>query len=563
MSKGLLVTCGGYPYTPSSLFPDNGLATLAAVLQAAGHRARVWDLNTLSVMERLMTAELRADMRRLVPLFDRVGRDAEATAFARGVDARMNAHMAEEADRMADDLIAELRGGAYDWVGFKLYMGDGLRNSVHMAERVKAALPRVKVFAGGPQVDLVGAALFRRSAAFDAVATAEGEPAIVALAEWVDGRRRMDEVPNVVWRDGTRPRDTLRVDDLGALPLPAYDVDTYPAMAGDEKLRILTYDESRGCPYTCAFCIHASKSGVRRRVKPADHIVAELTTLRRRHDTRGFRFAGSATPFSTMADVSRALTAAGTDLLYSAYATPHGLDPRLLPTLTEGGLWGLFFGVESGSPRVLADGLGKKKNRVAQMERTLGACLDAGVFTVASILYPAPGEDEHSTAETLDFLRRVFRGRDHFSIPVTFAGLFPNTPWFRERERYGFEIEDEQRFLHEVMDYRIKALMPYALWPEANYKLDGKRQVQLAMQAGQLLATLRGEGFTTMLLDDTALVATLAGIPLENALDRLVAMFLTGDMSEARALAHTVNARLAVNGGPLPRARPAAHDAAA
>ncbi len=331
MSKGLLVTCGGYPYTPSSLFPDNGLATLAAVLQAAGHQARVWDLNTLSVMERLMTPQLRDEMRKLLPLFQQVGRDPEATRFARGVDARMSAHMQREAELMAAELVGEVARGGYDWVGFKLYMGDGLRNSVRMAERLRAACPGVKVFAGGPQVDLVGAALFERTAAFDAVAVAEGEPAIVALAEWVDGRRRADEVPNVLWRDGTRCRATLRVDDLGELPLPAYDVDTYPAMAGDEKLRILTYDESRGCPYSCAFCIHASKSGVRRRVKPAERIVDELTALRRLHDTRGFRFAGSATPFGTMADVSRALTERGVDLLYSAYATPHGLDRGCCP----------------------------------------------------------------------------------------------------------------------------------------------------------------------------------------------------------------------------------------
>ena len=255
-----------------------------------------------------------------------------------------------------------------------------------------------------------------------------------------------------------------------------------------------------------------------------------------------------------MAEVSRRLVDRDIDVLYSAYGTAHGLDPRLLPTLTEGGLWGLFFGVESGSERILRDGMRKPKNRIDTMERNLTACLDAGVFVVASLLYPAPGEDAESTADTVDFVRRVFTGRDHCSIPVTFAGLFPGTPWFEEREHFGFELDDEQAYLQEVMDYRIKALMPYALWPEASYRLDGKRQVELAMQAGALLATLRSEGFTTMLLDDTALVATLAGIPLDEALDRLVAMFLSGDMDAVRALTRTVNRRVSVAGGPLPRA---------
>ncbi len=553
MSKGLLVTFGGYPYTPSSLFPDNGLASLAAALLAAGHGVKIWDLNTLTMMERLMTPALRADMARLLPMFDRVGRDAEATAFARATDVRMDAHMAAECDVVAGELVAELVAGRYDWVGFKLYMGDGLRNSVRMAERVRACLPELPIFAGGPQVDLVRDALFTRSRAFDALAFAEGEPTVVALAEWVDGRRPAEAVPNILWRDGT-VTGAARVEDLDALPLPAYDVETYPAMAGDEKLRIFTYDESRGCPYQCAFCVHATKSGVRRRVKAPERIVEEIAELRRRHDARVFRFAGSSTPYRTMYEVSRGLLERDIDILYSAYGTPHSLDPELLPTLTEGGLWGLFFGVESGSERVLREGMRKPKNRVGLMERNLTACLDAGVFVVASLLYPAPGEDEQSTVETLDFVRRVFAGRENCSIPVTFAGLFPGTPWFAEREHFGFEVADEDAYLQEVMDYRIKALMPYALWPEASYRLDGKRQIELAAEAGRLLATLRSEGFTTMLLDDTALVASLAGIPLEQALDRMVAMFLTGDVVAVRALAGRVNERVGVAGGPLPRA---------
>jgi hypothetical protein len=59
-----------------------------------------------------------------------------------------------------------------------------------------------------------------------------------------------------------------------------------------------------------------------------------------------------------------------------------------------------------------------------------------------------------------------------------------------------------------------------------------------------------------MLLDDTAIVAELAGIPLREALDRLVRVFLTGDVETVRDLARTVNARARLDAGPLPRARP-------
>lgn len=558
MSKGLLVTYGGYPYTPSSLFPDNGMANMAAALIAAGHQVRVWDLNTVSTLERMLTPALRARMRALMRRLPQVGVDPETTAWARGVDAEVEAHMAAEAARIGDEIVRTVEAERFDWVGFKLYMGDGFRASVRIAERIKARAPHVKVFAGGPQVDLVRSAVLERVRAFDAVAVGEGEQTIVPLAEYVDGRRRIEEVPNILWRDGSRVRHnrTVRTTCLDDLPTPCYDEAVYPALSGDEKIRVLTYDESRGCPYQCAFCVHAAKSGVERRVKSATRVADELAWLRRRHDTRLFRFAGSATPYGLLVDLSRLLIERGVDLCYSVYATPHGLVPHTLPLLKQGGLWGIFFGVESGSPRVLREGLGKRKNRVPAVEKALRACLDAGLFTVGSIIYPAPGEDEESTEETFALLERVFAGRRNGSVPVAFAGLFPHTPWFAERERYGFAIGDEEAYLHEVMDYRIKSLMPFALWPEASYTLDGKPQRALARQTSAFLARLRAAGVITMLLDDTALVATLAGIPIEHALDRLVEMFLTGDVGAVRDLVATVNARARVGAGPIPRITP-------
>ena len=58
MANVALINYAGYPYTPSSLCPDNGLGLLAAVLQEAGHHARILDYGTLDTMRRLYPEEL-------------------------------------------------------------------------------------------------------------------------------------------------------------------------------------------------------------------------------------------------------------------------------------------------------------------------------------------------------------------------------------------------------------------------------------------------------------------------------------------------------------------------
>jgi hypothetical protein len=53
MAKGLLVSFAGYPGTPSSLMPDNGLASLAAVLLKEGHEVTILDYGAIDTVKKL------------------------------------------------------------------------------------------------------------------------------------------------------------------------------------------------------------------------------------------------------------------------------------------------------------------------------------------------------------------------------------------------------------------------------------------------------------------------------------------------------------------------------
>ena len=80
MARGILISFAGYPYTPSSLMPDNGLASLAGCLLAAGHTVaavevdptrfrkasrRVRSLLKGMVEENLLKSKPRSILRRL------------------------------------------------------------------------------------------------------------------------------------------------------------------------------------------------------------------------------------------------------------------------------------------------------------------------------------------------------------------------------------------------------------------------------------------------------------------------------------------------------------------
>ncbi len=115
---------------------------------------------------------------------------------------------------------------------------------------------------------------------------------------------------------------------------------------------------------------------------------------------------------------------------------------------------------------------------------------ESGICTIASIIYPAPFEDEESRAETLAFLKEVAPD----SVPVTIPGMIPGTPWEREPEKYGFEKEQRSDFWEYALTYKIKLLFPPSLWKPLPYKLDGKKSKQLFRECEQFINELEGMG---------------------------------------------------------------------
>jgi len=250
----LLVNFAGYPFAPNSLMPDNGLANLAAALMADGHRVRIEDYSTLSVMRQFTTPSLTQELADTWDALQGEGQvegdggggqpgppRAEAIARLEQGERRRAGMQEKLLCRIADELVASVERLGIRAVGFKLWNGDGLLGSAFLAEQVRRRCPGVKVFGGGPHVDIFMEQLLEAHDVFDALAYGECEETIRLLAQSGGADASLASIPNLVFREEGRVRrtDGRIVQDLDSLPMPVYDPDVYPAMAGDEKIRII------------------------------------------------------------------------------------------------------------------------------------------------------------------------------------------------------------------------------------------------------------------------------------------------------------------------------------
>ena len=535
MARALLVSYAGYPYTPSSLTPDNGLANLAGALLAAGHEAKVLDFGTLTTMRRLFPAELTAVLR---PLGARLMGNAqppspEVIDQLQAMDRALETHQAHALAEIGEELAQQIREFRPHLVGFKLWNGDGFTGSVALAERLRKEFPDVHLYAGGPQSAWFREVIYRRTQAFEALAYGEGERLILDLVEHAQGQRPLASIPGIIYREdgGWRRNEREEGLDLNQLPFPIYDEAVYPAMAGDEKAKVIVLDDSRGCPYACGFCTHPVESGSRLRTASASLLVNRMEMLGRRHGFRAFRFSGSSTPGRLMYATAREILRRRLHVVYTAFGHFATADRSHFEVMAQSGLRALFFGLESGCQEVLDRAVGKPI-RLGEIGETIEQAKRAGIFTVASMIVPLPFDSRETIEESLAYVLALRPD----SIPVQLPGLLPGTPWLEQADKYGFEVNKEE-FLEEALEYKIKLLFPPAYWKPLPYRLNGMDYREFSALTAEFVARLEGAGILTGVPDDNYLLAELAGMPVREFRDQARLWCLTGD---AEAMAATV-----------------------
>jgi hypothetical protein len=543
-TNSILVNFNGYPAAMNSLWPDNGLANLAGSLLAAGHRTLILDYCTVSTVERMVPQELREA---LAVAFQVLMKDMtttgnpgkETVTLLAELDAKLQRHKEGEFIRIAEEITNKIEEVKADFIGFKLWTGDGFYGSEKIARHIRGKCPDIKIFAGGPHVDWFNEYTFRYTDVFDAIAHGEGEETICLLAEYVEGKRKLHEVPNLIYKQNGEIKFTepKRVEDLNLLPDPIYDKEIYPAMGGGQKIKFILIDESRGCPNACNFCVHPSKSGNKWRLRSVTKTVDLMERLGNKLGTNAFRLAGSNTPARLMNELASEIIKRGLNVRYASFGHVREADKSDYELWHKSGCMSLFFGVESGSQQILDKDINKGV-KVEQIINALNRAKKANLFTVASIIVPCPNDTPETLKQTLDVLVKAKPD----SVFINPPAVIPGTPWYTDSSKFGFELFGD--YIDKGMVYRIKTHLPPALWEPISYRIGGKTYYEAIAMIGELTKELTKNGIVTGIEDFLLLIARYLNISLAQARMENIRLFFTGDYSGMERVVNMFNGRV-------------------
>lgn len=219
-------------------------------------------------------------------------------------------------------------------------------------ERLKGEDPAKIIVLGGPGVAGIGEEIIRAFPSVDAVIEGEGEKASVEVMRQLLGLEKIHRTPGALIHKG----DTVlkgqcrpRLNDLDDLPGPSYDLMPLNVY---EKACI---SSSRGCRYSCSFCSIPTTWGNKISLRSMGKMVEEIELLVNHYGITHFSLVDDVFTLSKprVIDFCREITGRKLEITWDCFGRIELFDPMTLALMVEHGLTNIYYGIESGSDKVL------------------------------------------------------------------------------------------------------------------------------------------------------------------------------------------------------------------
>ena len=157
-------------------------------------------------------------------------------------------------NQIRDDILKDIYPEQPDVVCFSCYIWN-ISFVRELVPDLKKILPQVEFWAGGPEVSYDAVEFLKKNPAFFGVMVGEGEETFHELAGYYIERKpeTLSGIRGVAFRDENKGRDIVHTGwrelmDLSKVPFAYSNLTEF-------KNRIIYYESSRGCPFSCSYCL--------------------------------------------------------------------------------------------------------------------------------------------------------------------------------------------------------------------------------------------------------------------------------------------------------------------
>ena len=310
----------------------------------------------------------------------------------------------------------------------------------------KEAHPDCTTMLGGSHASFWDGNALEECPSLDVVVRREGEATFVELLDRLKHAEGFNGVLGSTFRqeDGAiiRNEDRPFIENLDELPFPAYHLLPLAAFHRMGKT-IFPLTTSRGCVYWCDFCSTVRMFGRGYRMRSPKNVVDEMEMLQTKYGESQFTFYDDAFTVNRehVIEICEEIKVRKMNVSWDCETRVDMIDRDLLAKMRDAGCMTVWFGVESGSEKILGEM--NKKIKLDQTRFAFKTARSLGLMAVASAVIGFPGETEETALETINFIKEL--NPDDIGFYV--ATPYPGTPMYElVKEKGWLRITDFNRY---------------------------------------------------------------------------------------------------------------------
>ncbi len=335
---------------------------------------------------------------------------------------------------------------------------------VETAKAVKETLPTCKVVVGGWHASYMPESLLQHPE-IDYAVMGEGERAMTELATHITqgkGNKALTDIAGIAYRhnNAIKKNPPEFISNMDEIPFPARHL--LPMHLYDRTIEFLdakpadVMSIARGCPYNCGFCETKKLWGNTCRSFSPNRTLDEINYMIDKFGTKGIYFINDNFTLKKKetTELCELMVKNKLDLEWVCDTRANLISRELLSKMKAAGCKTIWFGVESGSPRIL-----KKINRSITLEQTENAfklCREQGIQIACSFMLGFPEETRKDMEATLKIAKKLNPDWCQFNIFIA----YPDSSLYEEiLHKNIYEQLDDFLFSVKTEDFDYKTLL--------------------------------------------------------------------------------------------------------
>jgi radical SAM superfamily enzyme YgiQ (UPF0313 family) len=306
---------------------------------------------------------------------------------------------------------------------------------IETAQAIKAVSPDCVVVVGGWHASYLPQTLLEHPE-IDYAILGEGERAITQLADALSkgDKKQASTIPGVasITQNGIIINPPQFIEDMDEIPYPARHL--LPLEQYDRSIEFLdakpadVMSISRGCVFSCGFCETRKLWGNINRNFSPKRVLGEIQDLQSRYGTKGIYFINDNFTLhkEKTKELCRLMIEQNLSLEWVCDTRVDLVDDELLELMSKAGCKVIWFGVESGSPKIL-----KRISRDTtpqQVETAFKLCKKHNIKTACSFMLGLPDETLADMEESLKFAKKIDPDYCQFNIFIA----YPDSKLYKE-----------------------------------------------------------------------------------------------------------------------------------